>query len=243
VAQALEAIQSGASPSQEMEALKPDASSNNVPSDTMDMLNGSVTNHIQNTAPSRNPASLQGEPSEPSPKHKTRSSDEISSTAQWPVVHAVLQPSEAIMALDNGVDAFFSCTGCVFHIYDQDEAQRLLGIIRPHIRDAGAKWPRLFLRDSPLIGLTASLCSVCIMAAVGLQYTLNAVPAPCLELSTENGMREYITVFHEFTKHLMEVVIENDSIEAMKVCAALCVFNSIGHATVALAYAGTWSAV
>lgn len=39
----------------------------------------------------------------------------------------------------------------------------------------------------------------------------------------------------------MEVVIENDGIEAMKVCAAVCVFNSIEHATVALAYAGTWS--
>jgi hypothetical protein len=54
-------------------------------------------------------------------------------------------------------------------------------------------------------------------------------------------MCQYVTIFYEFTKHLMDVVIEDDAVEAMKVCAALCVFNSIGHATVALTYAGKWS--
>lgn len=143
--------------------------------------------------------------------------------------------------MDSGIDAFFSCTGCVFHIYGQDEAHRLLSTIRPYIRDADAKWPQLFLRDSPLVQLKASLCSVCIMAAVGLQYTTNAIPGPRLDASAEGGMHEYITIFYELTKYLMEIVIENDVIEATKVCAALCVFNSIEHATVALAYTGTWS--
>jgi hypothetical protein len=35
--------------------------------------------------------------------------------------------------------------------------------------------------------------------------------------------------------------LENDAVEAMRVCAAFSVFNSIGHATVALTYAGAWS--
>jgi hypothetical protein len=224
-----------------MVALKPGASSNNGPNDTMDRQNGSITKLTHDTAPSRNPPSLQGELSEPSHKTKTELSDKTFSTVQPPVIHAALQPSEVIAALDSGIDAFFSCTSCIFSIYDQDEAKMLLSTVRPHIRDAGENWPQLFLRDSPLIQLKASLCSVCIMAAVGLQYTANAIPAPRLDASAENGMHQYITIFYEFTKHLMEVVIEKDGIEAMKVCAALCVFNSIGHATVALAYAGTWS--
>jgi hypothetical protein len=224
-----------------MEALSSGASSNNGPNDTMDRQNGSITSHTQDTAPSCNPTSLQGELSELSHKIKTQLSNESSSTVRSPVAHAILQPSEVIAALDNGVEAFFSCTVCIFHIYDQDEAQRLLSIIRPHIRDAGANWLQLFLRDSPLIQLKASLCSVCIMAAVGLQYTIDTISAPRLEPSAANGMCQYVTIFYEFTKHLMDVVIEDDAVEAMKVCAALCVFNSIGHATVALTYAGKWS--
>jgi hypothetical protein len=241
VVQALAAIQSGAGPTQVLEALKSGASSNDGPNDIMNRLNGSTTNHTPDTAPVRNPSSLQRERSEHIYKNETQSSDEMSLTVTSPVVHTVLQPSEVIVALDNGIDAFFSCTGCVFHIYDQDEAHRLLSTIRPHIRDADADWSQLFLRDAPLIQLKASLCSVCIMAAVGLQYATNAIPVPRLDASAECGMHKYITIFYEFTKHLMEVVIENDGIEAMKVCAAVCVFNSIEHATVALAYAGTWS--
>jgi hypothetical protein len=237
VAQALEAIQSGAGPSQVMEALKSGASSNVGPNNTIDRLNDLITNHTADTVPSRDRSSLQGDLSEPSRRYET----EISSTVTSPFVHAVLQPSEVIVALVDGVDAFFSCTGCVFHIYDQHEAHRLLSTIWPHIRDADANWPQSFLRDSPLIQLKASLCSVCIMAAVGLQHTTNAAPAPHLDASVERGMGKYITIFYELTKHLMEVVIENDGIEGMKVCAAVCVFNSIEHATIALAYAGTWS--
>lgn len=243
VIRALEAIQSGAGPSQVMEALKTGASSNDGPNDTMDRLNGLITNHTPNPAPSRDPPSLQGELSEPSPKNETELADEIIPTVQAPVTLAALQPSEVIAALNSGVEAFFSYAGCIFHMYDQDEAHRLLSVIRPHIRDADADWPQLFLRDSQLIQPKASLCSVCIMVSVGLQYTTNAIPSSRLDPSAESGMHEYITIFYEFTKHLLEVVIGNDSdsLEAMKVCAALCVFNSIGHATVALTYAGTWS--
>jgi hypothetical protein len=213
-----------------LEALKSGASSDDGPNDTMSRLNGSATNHIPDTAPVRNPSSLQRERSEHIYKKETQSSDEVCSTGTSPIVHAVLQPSEVIVAMDSGIDAFFSCTGCVFHIYGQDEAHRLLSTIRPHI-----------LQDSWLVQLKVSLCSVCIMAAVGLQYTTDAIPGPRLDASAENGMHKYITIFYELTKYLMEIVIENDVIEAMKVCAALCVFNSIEHVTVALAYAGTWS--
>jgi hypothetical protein len=35
----------------------------------------------------------------------------------------MLQPARVIAALERGVEAFFSYTGCIFHIYDRNEAQ------------------------------------------------------------------------------------------------------------------------
>lgn len=223
-----------------MEALKSGASSNDDPTDMVDRRNCSIINHSQHTAPSLNSPSLQGELSEPKHETKTQVSNEILCTVRSPVTVAMRQSSHVIAALENGVEAFFLCTGCGLYIYEQDAAHRVLGINRSHTRHAGAYWAQLFLRVSPLIQLKASLCSVCIMAAVGLQYTMNAFPAPRLEPSAENGWCEYITVFCKFTKHLMEVVIEAD-LEAMKLCASLCVCNAIRHTTAALAYTGTWS--
>ncbi|KAF3045946.1 hypothetical protein E8E12_008500 [Didymella heteroderae] len=75
------------------------------------------------------------------------------------------------------------------------------------------------------------------MAAVGLQYTKNPIPALGFQSSGEDGSYEFVSVFYESARHLLESVIEVNVLEAMKVCAALCIFNTIGHATIAMAYA------
>jgi hypothetical protein len=84
----------------------------------------------------------------------------------------------------------------------------------------------------------ASVCSTCIMAAVGLQYTKDPIPALDFEPTSENGMYQYVAIFYEATKHLMDTTIENNVLNAIKVCAVMCVFNIILHSTVALANAG-----
>ena len=169
------------------------------------------------------------------------SSDNNSSLAQPPAIQNSLKYSNIIAALESGVEAFFTCTGCIFHIYDQPEAQEMLVVVRECLRDAGDMWPQLIFRGSAPTQLTTPLCSVCIMAAIGLQYTKDPIPAMGFQPSEENGTYQYVNIFYEITKHLVEAVIENNVLEAIKVCAAMCVFNTISHATVALANAGTSS--
>lgn len=241
MAQALLAIRSGASPSQVMEALDPDASSYDGAGNAIAMQDDLITIHDQDEAPSGNQPFVQRDLSGSSHEIETGLSSHVISDIRSPLSQTMRQPSEVIAALESGVEAFFSCTGCIFHIYDQGEAQRLLSVVRSHIRDAGTDWPQLIFRDSALTQPKASLCSDCIMAAIGLQYTKGPILAMRFEPTEGNGMYRYISTFYECTKHVMEAVIENNVLEAMKICAALCVFNTIGHATVALAYAGTWS--
>ena len=74
------------------------------------------------------------------------------------------------------------------------------------------------------------------MAAIGLQYIKNPVPALGFESLGADGTYEYVSIFYESARHLLEAVIESNVMEAIKVCAALCVFNTISHATVVMAY-------
>jgi hypothetical protein len=222
-----------------MKALDSGTSSHDSPNNVATQ-NDLPTTQDQDTAPSGNQPTVQGQVTEASHWIKTQLSNEVSPTVRSPVTHAMLWPLEAIAAMDSGVEAFFSYTGCIFHIYDQDEAHRLLSVTRLHIRDAGANWPQFFFRDSTPIQLKVSLCSVCIMATIGLQCIKNAILAMRFELSAENKLYRYVTAFHEITKHLMEGSIASDALGTMKVYAALCIFHSIGHTKVALAYAGTW---
>ena len=153
----------------------------------------------------------------------------------------LLEPSKFMKALEDGIEAFFGCTSCIFHIYEREEADEFLTIVRECINSIDKAWPDLIFRDSVSIRQKSSLCSVCIMAAVGLQYTKHPIPALGFMPSSESGAFHYVKIFYEMTKHLLEASIENHILEAMKVCAALCVFNIASHVTVALANAGGWA--
>lgn len=140
-------------------------------------------------------------------------------------------------SLQRGAAAFFTCTGCIFHIYNQPDAEKMLRDIRPHLENAGKSWLELVFQGSIPAHLKPALCSLCIMAAIGLQYTKNPIPALDFVSSGQDGSYEFVSVFYESARHLLESVIEINVFEAMKVCAALTIFNTIGHATVAMAYA------
>jgi hypothetical protein len=145
--------------------------------------------------------------------------------------------SRTIESLEKGTMAFFLCTGCVFHIYDQTEAQKMFDGIRPYLESGGESWLELVFQGSIPSELKPALCSLCIMAAIGLQYQKNPIPAIGFEASGTDGSYEYVSLFYESARHLLEPVIELNVMEAIKVCAALCVFNTIGHATIAMSYA------
>jgi hypothetical protein len=142
-----------------------------------------------------------------------------------------------IDSLGRGAAAFFVCTGCIFHIYDQVEAEKMLENIRPYLENADKSWLELVYQGSIPSHLKPALCSLCIMAAVGLLYTRNPIPALGFQSSGEDESFEFVSIFYESARHLLESVIEVNVLEATKVCAALCIFNTIGHATVAMVYA------
>lgn len=176
--------------------------------------------------------------STPITSHPESSNDAVSMHASS-IPCELLDPINIIAALEQGVDAFFNCTGSIFYIYEQSEAQNSLAIVREHIKSMGPRSFQSLLRDSVYQYQKAAMCSVCIIAAVGLQYTRDAIPAMGFAPSRQSGTFCYVNFFLEMTKTLMDAVIEINILEAIKVCAASCVYNTILHATVALAYAGT----
>lgn len=143
----------------------------------------------------------------------------------------------AIDSLEKGAAAFFLCTGCIFYIYDQSEAEKMLQDIRPHLENAGKSWPEIVFQGLIPAHLRPSLGLLCIMAAVGLQYTKNPIPALGFQSSSEDGSYEFVSIFYESARYLLESIIEINVSETMKICAGLAIFNTIGHATIAMAYA------
>ncbi|KAF3032832.1 hypothetical protein E8E11_000476 [Didymella keratinophila] len=249
VGDALSAIQAGANPSEVMEAIKGRASASDgsptsstafdtTPTETPPTLDHQFSNSdshssrqfAQSTSPtgsdgSRTPCEIATVPSPTRP-------------ASGP--GAVMMKSSlqrTIDSLGRGAAAFFMCTGCIFHIYDQVEAEKMLDDVRPYLENAGKSWLELVFQGSIPTHLKPALCSLCIMAAVGLQYTKNPIPALGFQASGEDGSFELVSVFYESARQLLESVIEVNILEATKICAALCIFNTIGHATVAMAYA------
>lgn len=155
-----------------------------------------------------------------------------------PAFRELLEPSKVMAALEQGVDAFFDCTSCIFYIYDRAEAQQALLVARECIQNTGRRWPEIIFMGSVPANQKASVCSACIIAAVGLQYTRDPIPDMPFVSSKNSRTFQYVNIFYEMSKHLLEATIESNILAAIKVCAASCLFNTILHATVALANAG-----
>lgn len=245
VAKALAAIQSGADPGQVVDTLNASGMSTYVPPDNNSRKqHGKDIQRLLVTTDGQKPAAggVQSSQSEKSVSlggiQEQLSSGDLCA-AHSSIFPAIRKPLNAVDALESGTQAFFSYTSCIFYIGDHGEAQDQLKTIRTYLEDAGDNWAALAFRDSMPTHIKALLCPLCVMAAIGLQYTKDAIPALGFEPSGRSGEHQYVTIFYRIAKQLMESAIEHNPLEALKVCAAMCVFNIIGHATIALTYAGT----
>ncbi|KAF2103228.1 hypothetical protein NA57DRAFT_52754 [Rhizodiscina lignyota] len=234
---ALASIRLGAEPSRVLEALRSNRNSSSAQDSSNSVLNGVDSSphdgeismqDISNSTPHpgssfQSDHSSRSESASQTPGSKITVIHEGGTAAlspEEPTFQAMLRSPNTIMALERGVEAFHTCTGCIFHIFDQNEAKELLSTVIPVIREAGENWPLLMLGDSTLTPLKASLSN----------------SSSGLEPSEKNGTYPYVTIFYELSRHLMEAAIENNALEAMKICAGLSMYNIIGHSTIALAY-------
>jgi hypothetical protein len=236
VRKALSVIQTGANPSQVMEAIKKAKATPGSSATTTTTTPIGLRSALDHVHPDSNAQFLQREL--PASSHGNQISVKCS-TSQSPTSETAIQSSlsETVDSMRKGAQAFISCTGCIFHIYDQDEAEKMLQDLRPYLENAGRTWLELVFQGSVPSDLKPSLCSLCIMAAVGLQYTKDSIPALGFQSSGSDGSYKFVSVFYESARHLLEAVIEINVLEAIKVCAALTLFNTLDHATVAMAYA------
>ena len=238
MSEALSAIQTGTNPGQVVEAIKSRRNSSESTPKKSSTHKTSLRSESRPVFDWGRPGSSTQSLQSASPAYSNALQTDIDRSAhQSPGSAGLTQLSRTVDSLEDGVRAFFTCTSCIFHIYDPDEAQQSLSTIRPHLENSGKSWLELVFQGSIPTNLKPTLCSLCIMAAVGLQYTKNPIPALGFESSRSDGAHEFVSIFYESARHLLETVIETNILEAMKVCAALCIFNTIGHATVAVAYA------
>lgn len=171
--------------------------------------------------------------------YETRTTSEVDSSPQSRAIYTATSSVNAIKALQRGVEAFFLCAGSIFHIYEESVAQEMLKVARQHIQSGGRLWPQRMIDNSVPTTINEALCSVCIMAAIGLQYNKDFISALASEPSEDDKTPEYTDICYSTAKHLLENLIEHDVIKATKVCAGMCAFNVIRHSTIAIAYAGT----
>ncbi|XPS74750.1 hypothetical protein M3J07_006844 [Ascochyta lentis] len=169
-----------------------------------------------------------GSPEEPSaepesatiigpPKDASTSTDGLTSSPDLePLQDSAFHPSNVIPVLTRGVESFLLCTGCIFHIYDSSDARAKLDVVRCFIQEEGESWAQPCHGDSSVAAGKAMLTPVCIMAALGLQYTKDPIPALDLRPSSEDGTHRYVSTLYEVAKRFLDDLIERDVLEAMK---------------------------
>ncbi|KAH6971648.1 hypothetical protein BKA56DRAFT_495126 [Ilyonectria sp. MPI-CAGE-AT-0026] len=109
------------------------------------------------------------------------------------------------------IDSFFSSSGKLFHVFS-----------RKHISGC---YENVFGSDGcPIPSQKTAICCLAAVAAVGVQYN-----AEDFELGTDG-------VFYDVARHFLENLMEEQPLDAIKVCALLAMYNIMNKATVSLAY-------
>ncbi|KAF3009435.1 hypothetical protein E8E13_000527 [Curvularia kusanoi] len=238
--EAFAAIQNGAVPSEILDAVKNRTDSMNAEPSSSRRNEAKDSGDLRPTAgqdPENSSSIRSSEGALTTPLHLMQSPENlvaVTTPIEGSSIHSPLM--RIVNSLGKGAEAFFTCTGCIFHIYDQTDAERYFKDLGPYIENTGKSWLELIFQDFVPSQLKPALCSLCIMAAVGLQYTKEPIPALGFAPSTEDGTFEFVSIFYESARHLLESVIEINMLEAMRACAAMTMFNTIGHATIAMVY-------
>ncbi|KAI3579731.1 hypothetical protein IWW34DRAFT_908952 [Fusarium oxysporum f. sp. albedinis] len=109
------------------------------------------------------------------------------------------------------VDSFFSSSGKLFHVFSREQ-------VSGYYKD-------VFGRDGcPIPNQKTAICCLAAVAAVGVQYN-----AGDFEASIEG-------VFYDLARHFFGSFMEEQPLDAIKVCALLAMYNIMNKATVSLAY-------
>ena len=117
-------------------------------------------------------------------------------------------PSRPITA--QAIDSFFECSGKLFHVIPHDQ---ILQYIESVYREDSTHKDRV------------ALTCVAAVAAVGCQYsTLESLDAKM----SEN--------FYNVARYHFEALLENNPLDAVRVCTLLSMYNIMEKSTVALAY-------
>ncbi|ETS82890.1 hypothetical protein PFICI_04766 [Pestalotiopsis fici W106-1] len=127
----------------------------------------------------------------------------------FPGTCAITPPRAEEVSL--AVSGFFRCSGALFHVFSEDQARK--------IYDAVYGEPEAQMNAS-----AADICCLMTIAAVGAQYEHGNY-----DLQTE-------TAFYDIAKHYFDDIVNQEGLDAIKVCILLSMYNVFEKSTVALAY-------
>ncbi|PNP60603.1 hypothetical protein FNYG_14665 [Fusarium nygamai] len=112
------------------------------------------------------------------------------------------------------VESFFSSSGKLFHVFSREQ-------VSGYYKD-------VFGRDGcPIPRQKTAICCLAAVAAVGVQYN-----AGDFEVAIEG-------VFYDLARQFFGSFMEEQPLDAIKVCALLAMYNIMNKATVSLAYIGS----
>jgi hypothetical protein len=133
-----------------------------------------------------------------------------------------------VQALEGPLEWFYNCVGALFYIMNRDDVDRSVKSIRGNQSPLGD-----IVAAGEDLGTTTIAAELAGMAAIGVVHAQLADPttAPPAELA------DY---FYRVAKLGLDYAIQYNGLRAAKICALLAMYNVIVHATVALAYLGTY---
>jgi hypothetical protein len=110
------------------------------------------------------------------------------------------------------VDNFFICAGTLLHVFSREQAQKFhQEVFEGQVQDASWR---------------GSLCCLCAIAAIGKAYD---------NTSSASGSSK---LYYDVSKSLFEDLIEVRSLDGIKVCTLLALFNIFDKATLAIIHVG-----
>lgn len=119
-----------------------------------------------------------------------------------------------VRATRMAIDSFYNSSGKMFHAFTKQETDLAFSTIIEH-------------QGSPYEAYQADVCCVMTIAAVGAQYA-----------NRRENDKPQEEIFYEAAKRYFDYVLENQPLNAVRICILLAMFNIFGKAMVALAYIG-----
>jgi len=128
------------------------------------------------------------------------------------LIRLIMPKADATRA---AVRNFYASSGALFHAFPQTQIDEYCRAVF----DRGCRLE---------VSQRVAICCLCSVAAIGVQY------APTNSMNSVD--RSFAPVFYDISRHYFADIIEEQPLEAIKVCAALAMYNIMAKATTGLAY-------